>query len=100
MARTYLERNLSKFEGCGREELVGHGLRALKESLNQDKELTVENASVGVVGVGGGEGKRKLEAFRLYDGEEVGPLLEKALEGAKQGGEGETEAQGESMDTS
>lgn len=103
MARTYLERNLEKFAECGREELVAHGLRALKESLSQDKELTVENASVGVVGVGEGkvEGKkRKMEAFRLYDGEEMGPLLEKALEGgSKPEGEG-GEGQGDSMDTS
>ena len=51
MARTYLERNLDAFAECGREELVKHGLLALKESLAQDKELTVENCSVGVVGV-------------------------------------------------
>lgn len=51
MARTYLERNLEAFADCGREELVKHGLLALKESLAQDKELTVENCSVGVVGV-------------------------------------------------
>ncbi|KAL8685256.1 MAG: hypothetical protein Q9218_007875, partial [Villophora microphyllina] len=108
MARTYLERNLDKFADCSREDLVGHGLRALKESLSQDKELTVENASVGVVGVSGGKdgAKRKLEAFKLYDGEEMGPLLEKALEGTTtattgQGeGEGEGQAQGDSMDTS
>ncbi|KAL9002355.1 MAG: hypothetical protein Q9188_004710 [Gyalolechia gomerana] len=100
MARTYLERNLDSFHNCGSEELVTHGLKALKESLNQDKELTIENASVGVVGVsGGGEGgKRKLEGFKLYDGEEMAPLLERALagEGLKVQGEG----QGESMDTS
>lgn len=102
MARTYLERNLESFPDCGREELVTHGLRALKESLNQDKELTVENASVGVVGVSGeGGGKRKLEGFKLYDGEEMAPLLERALanEGVKVQ-EGEGEGQGESMDTS
>lgn len=101
MARTYLERNLEAFAGCGKEELVTHGLKALKESLNQDKELTVENASVGVVGVSETEGgKRKLEGFRLYDGEEMAPWLERALagEGAKQEGEGE--GQGESMDVS
>ncbi|KAL2375869.1 hypothetical protein RJ035_008231, partial [Blastomyces gilchristii] len=45
MARTYLERHLEKFEDCGREELIQHGLRALKESLSQDKELTVDNTS-------------------------------------------------------
>ncbi|KAL8855360.1 MAG: hypothetical protein Q9178_007992 [Gyalolechia marmorata] len=106
MARTYLERNLDQFADCGREELVTHGLKALKESLNQDRELTVENASVGVVGWSvppEGSGKKgKLEGFRLYDGEEVGPLLEKALEGSAPKAEGEKEggAQAESMDIS
>src|ERR1700761_8169276 len=52
MARTYLERNLDEFEESGREELVKHALRALKESLSQDKELTMENTSVGIGGIG------------------------------------------------
>lgn len=90
MARTYLERHLEEFEGCGREELIRHGLLALKESLSQDKELTVENASVGVTGCVVEGGKRKVEGWKLYDGAEVGPLLEKALEtapGATEGGQ-------------
>ena len=78
MARTYLERHLGELEGCGRAELVRHGLRALRESLSQDKELTVENTSVGVVGRAKGEG------FRLYDGAEVGPLLEASMEGSSE----------------
>ena len=81
MARTYLERHFDKFADAGREELIKHGLLALKESLSQDKELTVENASVGVTGKASG-GKRKIESFKLYDGAEVGPLLEAALEGS------------------
>ena len=103
MARTYLERNLDAFADCSREELITHGLRALKESLNQDKELTVENASCGVVGWIVANGKKgKLEGFKLYDGEDMGPLLEKALEGSAAKTEGETagEGQAESMDTS
>lgn len=75
MARTYLERNLDEFESCGREDLVKHGLKALRESLAQDKELTVENTSIGIIGMGT-EGKRRVEGFKLYDGPEVGPLLE------------------------
>ncbi|KAJ5936513.1 hypothetical protein N7454_005148 [Penicillium verhagenii] len=47
MARTYLEQNLDKFMDCSRDELITHGLRALKETLSQDKELTIENTSVG-----------------------------------------------------
>jgi len=72
MARTYLERNLDEFEGAGREELVKHALRALKESLAQDKELTIENTSVGVSGIG--------ENFVLYEGAEIQDWLETTFE--------------------
>jgi 20S proteasome subunit alpha 6 len=80
MARTYLERNLDEFADCGREELVVHGLKALKESLAQDKELTVENCSVGVVGIRG-EGMDKIEAFKLYDGMEVKQWVDLVADG-------------------
>lgn len=85
MARTYLERNLEEFGGAGREELVRHALKALKESLSQDKELTVDNTSVGVVGVG--------ENFKLYDGQEIAGWLESTFEGregAQEGGATDT----------
>jgi 20S proteasome subunit alpha 6 len=72
MARTYLERNLEEFESAGREELVKHALRALKESLAQDKELTIENTSIGVSGVG--------ESFVLYEGAEIQEWLETTFE--------------------
>ncbi|KAK7750605.1 Proteasome subunit alpha type-6 [Diatrype stigma] len=74
MARTYLEKNAESFASCGREELVRHGLRALKETLVQDRELTVENTSVGVVGINeaASSGKQgSLEFFKVYDGAEV-----------------------------
>ena len=101
MARTYLERHLDDFGSASRDELVKHALRALKESLSQDKELTVENTTVGVIGKGL-DGKRKIESFKLYDGPEIGPLLEVSLESAE-GTEPardteETEAPGDSMD--
>ena len=79
MARTYLERNLDKFPDTSRDELITHGLKALKETLSQDKELTVDNTSVGVVGLAGEGAKSKIESFKLYDGQSVAPLLE-ALE--------------------
>jgi len=103
MARTYLERHLDEFGGASREELIKHGLRALKESLAQDKELTVENTSVGVVGKAEGS-KRKVESFRLYDGPEVSALLDSSVESTDAPAEGgqaaETGAatQGDSMD--
>lgn len=83
MARTYLERHLEEFENATREELIRHGLRALKESMSQDKELTIENTSVGVIGtVAEGKRKGKVDSFKLYDGPEVASLLESSLETA------------------
>jgi 20S proteasome subunit alpha 6 len=89
MARTYLERNLEKFADSSKEELVIHGLRALKESLAQDKELTVENCSVGVVGVRA-EGMKTIEGFRLYDGQDVKQWVDLVADGTEEGGAGET----------
>lgn len=51
-ARTYLERNFEQFPELSRDELVLHGLRALRDSLAQDKSLTSANTSVAVVGIG------------------------------------------------
>lgn len=88
MARTYLERHLSEFEDADRAGLVKHGLLALKESLGQDKELTSENTSVGVIGIGVRQGRKRLESFILYDGPDVASILEASLESTG-GGEGE-----------
>lgn len=79
MARTYLERNLDEFEGSSREELIKHALRALKDSLSQDKELTIDNTSLGVSGVG--------EDFKLYEGQEIASWLETTFENKAEGGE-------------
>jgi 20S proteasome subunit alpha 6 len=95
MARTYLEKNIEVFADCGREELVRHGLKALKESLVQDKELTVENTSVGVAGFRA-EGKKLVEPFKVYDGHEVKEWIE-SVAGEKEGG-GEDDAGAEGME--
>ncbi|CZT19079.1 probable proteasome subunit alpha type 1 [Ramularia collo-cygni] len=80
MARTYLERNLDEFEGSSREELIKHALRALKDSLSQDKELTIDNTSIGISGVD--------ENFKLYEGQEIASWLETTFENKPEGGEG------------
>lgn len=80
MARTYLERHLDKFADCNREELIKHALQALKESLAQDKELTIDNTSLAVIGLSEKDGKKKLEGFKLYDGPDIGPLLDASLD--------------------
>jgi len=92
MARTYLERHLAEFEDASRDDLIKHGLMALKESLNQDKELTFENTTIGVVGVGSGKGASRIEGFKLYDGQETTAYLEKleTTEGGRPEGSDET----------
>jgi 20S proteasome subunit alpha 6 len=80
MARTYLERHLDEFEGASREELIKHALRALKESLSQDKELTVDNTSVGIGGIG--------ENFALHEGQDIAEWLSTTFESTEGGEEG------------
>ncbi|KAK4143789.1 nucleophile aminohydrolase [Dichotomopilus funicola] len=104
MARTYLEKNIDKFAECGRDELIRHGLRALNESLVQDRELTVDNTSVGVAGaVRASEqdgGSIAVEPFQVYDQQDVAAWIESVAEdkegdaGAGEGGD----AAGEGMD--
>ena len=81
MARTYLERHLDEFADCSRDELIKHGLLALQESLAQDKELTIDNTSLAIIGIDDGpNGKKKLQKFKLYDGRDIHPLLEANVE--------------------
>ncbi|OLN84969.1 putative proteasome subunit alpha type-6 [Colletotrichum chlorophyti] len=95
MARTYLERNIDAFEDCSREELVRHGLKALKESLVQDRELTVENTSVGVVGFSEKDGVKTVQPFKLFDGQDVKEWIDSVAASEGQGG---NEEGGEGME--
>ena len=49
-AKTYLERHYESFKAAKLDELIVHGLRALRDTLQQDKELTVSNCSISYVG--------------------------------------------------
>ncbi|GAA5925196.1 proteasome core particle subunit alpha 6 [Sporobolomyces koalae] len=51
-AKTYLESHYDSFPQASLEDLIRHGLHALRDTLQQDKELTVENTSLGIVGLG------------------------------------------------
>ena len=51
-ARTYLEKFLEDFKTCELEELVKHGLRALRDTLPNEVDLTNKNVSIAVVGKG------------------------------------------------
>ena len=74
-AKTYLEKNYEGFAGLGWEELVRHGLKALKASA-QETELTEHNVSVGVVG--------KQMEFRMLTSDEVKAYLTEIGEGGEQ----------------
>lgn len=41
-ARTYLEKNLDKFPSCDVEELLKHGLRALRDTLPNEIDLNTK----------------------------------------------------------
>ncbi|KYQ91643.1 20S proteasome subunit C2 [Tieghemostelium lacteum] len=50
-AKTYLEKNFEGFATCTLEQLILHGLRALRETIpNNDTGLNSKNVSIGVVG--------------------------------------------------
>jgi len=49
-ARTYLEKRLDEFGDCELEPLVAHALRALRDTLPKEVELTNKNVSIAIVG--------------------------------------------------
>ena len=55
------------------EELIRHGLHALRETLQQDKELTINNTSIGIIGPGGAHEQDVSAAgdFRILEGEPI-----------------------------
>jgi 20S proteasome subunit alpha 6 len=55
------------------EDLVRHGLHALRETLQQDKELNVNNTSIGIIGPTGTHetGVPPAGPFRILEGEKV-----------------------------
>ncbi|GAA6023959.1 hypothetical protein JCM10207_008643 [Rhodosporidiobolus poonsookiae] len=50
-AKTYLEAHFEEFADCDLPTLIKHGLHALRDTLQQDKELTIHNTSIGIVGL-------------------------------------------------
>ncbi|KAI0092576.1 20S proteasome subunit [Irpex rosettiformis] len=76
-AKTYLEKHFDSFADCELEDLIRHGLHALRETLQQDKELTINNTSIGIIGPGGNHEKAiPPEApFRILEGEEIDVYL-------------------------
>ena len=54
------------------EDLIQHGLNALRDTLQQDKALTQQNTSIGIVGP---TASGKKATFRTLDDEAVEPYL-------------------------
>jgi len=77
-ARTYLEKFLDSFQDCDKEELVKHGLRALRDTLPNEVDLTNKNVSVAIVG-------KDLD-FTIYDDAMVEPFLA-SIEGEERRGQ-------------
>ncbi|GJE84739.1 20S proteasome subunit [Phanerochaete sordida] len=76
-AKTYLEKHYEKFMDCNLEELIRHGLHALRETLQQDKELTIHNTSIGIIGPAGEHEKAVPPEgpFRILEGEPIDVYL-------------------------
>ncbi|OXA64730.1 proteasome subunit alpha type-1 [Folsomia candida] len=66
-ARTYMEKHLDEFSDSDLNQLVAHALRALRDTLPAEMELTNKNVSIGIVG--------KDYEFVGYDDETVDPFL-------------------------
>lgn len=67
-ARTYLEREQDKLDSASRKELITMALTALRDTLPSDKELSIHNTTVAVVGIN--------EDFTVYDDAEVSQWLD------------------------
>ena len=66
-ARTYLEKHLEEVSSSSLEELIKHGLRALRDTLPPEVDLTIKNVSIGYVGKG--------QPFKILVDDEIGPFL-------------------------
>lgn len=76
-ARTYLEKNLDALPGSSLNELVRHGLLALRECLPNDLELSNKNVSLALVG--------KDRPFTVFDDEAVDQWLHLITEEERKG---------------
>jgi len=77
-AKTYLEKHYESFADCSLEDLVRHGLHALRETLQQDKELNVNNTSIGIIGPKSEFEEKEVPggSFRILENQLVEPFLQ------------------------
>mmetsp|Transcript_46960 Transcript_46960/g.69515 ORF Transcript_46960/g.69515 Transcript_46960/m.69515 type:complete len:270 (+) Transcript_46960:172-981(+) len=90
--KTYLEKHFESLGDASKDDLIMHALRALSGCIGGDGELTKENGSVSVVGIG--------EKLVLIEGDDLQPYLDRLeLEGGNDGGDDEDEdGEGESKE--
>jgi 20S proteasome subunit alpha 6 len=84
-ARTYLEKHLDEVASASLEELIKHGLRALRDTLPPEVDLTTKNVSIGYVGNG--------QNFKILVEDETGPFLA-MIQGEERRGGGSHETAG------
>lgn len=91
-AKTYLERKYEEFSDASLDQLVLHGLYALRDTLPQNKDLELDQVSVAVVGPGAdadvdSPNARSGEKFRIVEGDELRPYMDrlepKSIPGAR-----------------
>lgn len=88
-ARTYLEKHLSEFPDCSLDDAIKHALRALRDTLPNEIELTTKNCSLGIVG--------QDTPFTIFDDDKVKPYLD-AIEGDSRGHSGPDSRPGDDDD--
>eukprot|EP01018_Ginkgo_biloba_P008579 Gb_26474 [translate_table: standard] len=66
-AKTYLERKFETFPECSRDELIRHGLFAVKESM-QGEQLSGSKCTIAIVGIG--------ETFNILDEKTLEQFIE------------------------
>ncbi|KAJ9104265.1 hypothetical protein QFC19_004082 [Naganishia cerealis] len=106
-AKTYLEDHHAEYEDCSLDELIQHGLSALRDTLQQDKTLTMKNTSIAIIGAATstveGATTSKKTNFRVLDDEAVEPYLRemRRRRGEPESGEvkEEEEPQGDAQET-
>ncbi|KAF9569393.1 20S proteasome subunit [Agrocybe pediades] len=76
-AKTYLEKHYESFADASLEDLIKHGLHALRETLQQDKELNVNNTSIGIIGPKSDAEEKPTPggSFRILENDAVQPFL-------------------------
>ncbi|ORX51916.1 N-terminal nucleophile aminohydrolase [Hesseltinella vesiculosa] len=67
-AKTYLEKYYDSFADSSLDELIRHGLQALRDTLQQDKALDIHNTSLGIVG--------KDKDFEIIEGDALQKYLD------------------------